>query len=588
MNGVASAFLAIPEIVVLGLAATGVGRRLLGRGIPEASSLERTALGFPVGMGLLSLLVTILLFSRVPAAALGPILAAGVVGAGAWAREDVGAALRELRGALRESPVLAVAVGTAALLGLIGCLAPETGWDTGVYHFTMSRLRAEQGAMVVRQDIPHGYRPAYMEMLYTAGFAVNGETLASLINASFYFSGLAIARLWGITAGGARGGLYAALAWFTSVTFALRLDGGDVEVGLAVYLGVALYALIRLRAGGSGAWRILAGGGLGLFLGMKYASAYPLILISAAWLVLRLRDRTAMKTLAADAVVIGVLGLAVAAPWYVRNYLETGRPYFPYQAGGVAAWREHDEVSRAGTRALVQALAMDAFILAGLAGLLVSAAARFRWTAAVSVGTALWMIRQQGYDPASISNVMRYTSPCWLPLLVLGGLAVAAAVERGGVRRAAALGVLAVGLALGQGVLAVRNLKKLPVAIGATDRDAYLESRVSTYRAIRDAEAGLAPGKRLLLVEERSYYCRAPFLTASDIQSAVDFSVMKSAAEVRRFLEREAIGAIVVDRSPNAKIWGFRNLESRLGGAWPPPGVRPVETRGDASLYRVE
>ena len=295
-----------------------------------------------------------------------------------------------------------------------------------------------------------------------------------------------------------------------------------------------------------------------------------------------------MKTLVADAVVIGVLGLAVAAPWYVRNYLETGRPHFPYQAGGVAAWRDHDEVSRAGTRALVQALAMDAFILAGLVGLLVPAAARLRWTAAVSVGTALWMIRQQGYDPASISNVMRYTSPCWLPLLVLGGLAVAAAVERGGVRRAAALGVLAVGLALGQGVLAVRNLKKLPVAIGATDRDAYLESRVSTYRAIRDAEAGLAPGKRLLLVKERSYYCRAPFLTASDIQSAVDFSVMKSAAEVRRFLEQEAIGAIVVDRSPNAKIWGFRNLESRLGGAWPPPGVRPVETRGDASLYRVE
>ena len=120
MNGVASAFLAIPEIVVLGLAATGVGRRLLGRGIPDASSLERTSLGFPVGMGLLSLLVTILLFARVPAAALGAILAAVVVAAGAWARADVGAALREVRGALRESPVLAVAVGTAAFLALYG------------------------------------------------------------------------------------------------------------------------------------------------------------------------------------------------------------------------------------------------------------------------------------------------------------------------------------------------------------------------------------------------------------------------------------------------------------------------------------
>jgi len=588
MNGVASAFLAIPEIVVLGLAATGVGRRLLSKGIPDASSLERTSLGFPLGMGLLSLLVTILLFVRVPASALGAILGGAVVAAGAWARADVVAALRELCGAFRESPVLVVAVGTAALLGLIGCLAPETGWDTGVYHFTMSRLRAVEGAMLVRRDIPHGYRPAYLEMLYTLGFALNGETLASLINAAFYFSGLAIARLWGISVGGARGGLYAALAWLTSITYVLRLDGGDVEVGLAVYFGVALYALLRLRAGGAGGWRILAGFALGLFLGMKYVSAYPLMVLSAVWLVLRLKDRAGMKSLAVDAVVIGGLGLAVAAPWYLRNYLATGTPYFPYQAGGDSVWRDSAVDGRGGAQALLQALAMDAFIFAGLAGLLVPAAARLRWTAAVSIGSALWMVRQQGFHPANITNSMRYASPCWLPLLVLGGLAVAAAVERGGLRRKIALGALAVGLAAGQGVLAARNLKKLPVAIGAADRDAYLESRVSTYRAIRDAEAGLPAGKRLLLVEERSYYCRAPFLTASDLQSVVDFNGMKSAAEVQRFLEREAIGAIVVDRTPNAKIWGFRNLESRLGGSWPPPGVRPVETRGAASLYRVE
>jgi hypothetical protein len=588
MNGAASAFLAIPEVVILGLVAAGVGRRLLGRWIPGASALERSALGFPAGMGFLSIIVTALLFARLPAAALGATLAALILAAGVWARSEVAALAQDLRAALRASPVLAVATGVAALLGLIGCLAPETGWDTGVYHFSMSRLRAEQGGMLVRLDVPHGYRPAAMEMLHTAGFALNGETLASLINAAFYFSGLALARLWGIQAGGARGGLYASLAWLTSVTYVLRLDGGDVEVGLAVYLGAALYALLRLREAGAPGWRIVAGGALGLFLGMKYASAYTLILLAVVWLGVRLRDKTPMKALAADAVVIGVLALALACPWYIRNYLVTGTPFFPFQAGGASVWRDAVEVEQGGARALLQALAMDAFILVGLAGLFLPAASRLRWTAAVSVGTALWMVRQQGFTAMTITNAMRYASPCWLPLLVLGGLAVASALERGGLRRVLGLGALAVGLALGQGVLAVRNLRKLPVAIGAENRDAYLAGRVSTYRALRDAEASLPAGKRVLLVEERCYYCRAPFLAASDIQARVDFSTMKSAAEVRRFLEQEGIGAIVVDRTANAKIRRFRDLESRLGPAWPPAGVRSVETSGDASLYRVD
>jgi hypothetical protein len=476
----------------------------------------------------------------------------------------------------------------AAVLGLIGCLAPETGWDTGVYHFPMARLRAEQGGMIVRLDVPHGYRPAYLEMLYTAGFALNGETLASLINAAFYFSGLSIARLWGLWAGGARGGFYASLAWLTSVTYVLRLDGGDAEVGLAVYLGVALYALLRLREGGAGGWRFLAGAALGLFLGIKYASAYTLILLAAVWVLVRLVDRAPLKVLVADGVVLGAVGLTLASPWYIRNYLETGTPYFPFRTGGAGVGSDAVEVEPGGARVLLQALAIDGFILVGIVGLFLKSAARLRWTAVISIGTALWMLRQLGFDPANTTNAMRYASPCWLPLLVLGGLAVAAGVERGGFRRIAALAALAVGLAIGQGVLVARNLKKVPAALGISDRNGYLEARISTYGAIRDAEASLPEGKRLLLVDERVYYCRAPFLGASDIQSAVDFSVMKSAAEVRRFLEREAIGAIVVDREPNAKIWRFRNLESRLGGSWPPPGVRRAETRGAASLYRVE
>jgi len=587
MTGAGLAFLAIPEALILGLIAAGAGRRLCSTFLPDASRLEQSVFGFPVGMGLLSLLMTGLLFARLPAVALPFVLGAVLIGAAAWSRGDAVDLVRDLRRFARETPLLAAIVAASALAGAVGCLAPETGWDTGVYHFAMARMRAEQGGMVVRPDVPHGYRPASLESLHAIGFVLNGEALASLINESFYFAGLALARFWGLRLAGQRGGLFAALAWLSSITYVLRMDGGDVEVAQAVYLGVTLLALLKIRDGGGGGWRGLAGGALGMLAGMKYASLWAVIVVAAAWIAVRLRDRTALRHLLTDGLVIGLLSVVIACPCYVRNKLTMGSFFYPYLASTAAGGGVVPAVEGAG-RALVTALGMDVLILLGALALFDRRLARDRWAGLVSVAMVFLYLRQSGWGLANITNVLRYSSPGWLPLLVFAGAGVAWAVERGGLPRLLALVGLILGVGAGQGVLAARNFPKIPAALGLVSRDAYLAARVNTYGAIRQAEADLPTGKRILLIEERVYYCRAPFLAASDIQSVVDFDRIDSVDALRSFLAAESIGAIVVNRTANAKIWRFRGLERRLGAAWPPPGVRPVTIPGEASLYRVE
>ena len=588
MTGAGLAFLAIPEAVILGLIAAGAGRRLCSQFLPDASTLEQSVFGFPVGMGLLSLLMTAFLFAGVPALALPFVLGAVLIGAAAWGRREAIDIVRSLRQFTRESPMLAAMIAASAFLGAVGCLAPETGWDTGVYHFAMARIRALQGGMVVRPDVPHGYRPASLESLHTLGFVFNGETLASLFNESFYFAGLSLARLWGLRLAGPRGGLFSALAWLSSITFVLRMDGGDVEVGQGVYLGATLLALLKLRDGGGPGWRVLAGGALGMLVGMKYASLYAAILIAAVWIVVRLLDRTTLRALLTDGLVIGLLSLLIACPWYLRNKLTMGSLFYPYAAPGVAGGGEALPADAGVVLTLIRTLGIDGLIVIGALVLLLPGLARDRWAGIVCILFPVLLLRQVGWSPLNIANVMRYSSPAWLPLLVFAGVGVARGVDRGGLLRLLAVAGLLGAVALGQGVLAARNLPKVPAALGLASRDQYLARRVNTYDALRRAEAELPIGKRILLVEERVYYCRAPFLAASDIQDVVRFARIDSAAELRRFLDAESIGAIVVDRTANAKIWGFRDLERRLGADWPPAGVRPVPIPGDASLYRVE
>ena len=587
MNGTAAAFLAIPEAILLALIAAGTGRRLLGLLLPDATPLERSALGFPAALAVLSVAVTVLLFTGVPPAVLLAAVVGIVAAAAAWGFRSSLDLLRDLREFARTSPVAAALLAASAYLGLIGCMAPETGWDTGVYHFAMARMRAEQGGMVVRLDVSHGYRPAYMESLQTVGFLFNGETLASLFNLMIYFAGAGVARLWGERIEGARGGLFAALAWMTPATYVLRMDGGDVEVAQAVYFGAALYALLRLRDGAPGGWRVFAGGALGLLCGMKYASLYATVILAAVWLAVRLKDRAGLRVLAQDAVLVGGLAVVIACPWYLRNKIATGTPFYPFQQNGGGVWNG-EAVEEGAGKVLLRALALDGVAILGLAGLLVPGAARVRWTAAVPVILLLWMLRQLGFVPGGVSNAVRYASAAWMPLLALAGAGAAWAYGRGGLLRIAGFGTLLAMLALGQGILAARNLRKLPAAVGLADRQGYLEARVSTAAAIRTAEAGLPAGKKILLVEERVYYCRSPFLAASDIQYGVDMETIRRPEDLDRFLAAERIGAIVVDRSPNAKIWRFRAMEKRLGPAWPPRGVTEAAVEGTASLYRVE
>ncbi len=581
-------FLALPGIALLALVATAAGRRLVGRLLPDADEGERTLLGFPAGMAALSVAAAALLFSGVPPR--WPLLGLLAV-AGLWSRRDAAALLSGVRSGLSgwgetgraERAFRALAL-FFAVLGLAGCLAPETGWDTGLYHFAVARLRAEEGWMVARLDISPSYRPGYMETLYTVGFLFQGETLASLFNFAFYFAGLAFVRFWARRAAGERAGLLAGFAWLTSTTLVLRTNGGDVELGQALFLTAALYALQRLREGASVRWAGVAGAALGMMLGIKYASAWACLAAGAAWLVVRIRDRAGLRRMAGEGAAVVCLGALFGLPWYLRNVIAVGNPTFPFVAATPAppggpgfGW----------VTGLARGFGLDAFVIAAGAGLVAPAAARLRWLAAVPLLWLALLVRQLGFAPEMAVAAARYISPAFPVLFVLAAAGIDHALVKRPWPGRAGLAFLGLALAPALGVHGLRNIPKIPAAAGLESREAYLERRIDSYWAIRRAVREVPPGKKVLLVEQRVYYCRAPFLAAADVQQAVRFDEFASPEEFRGFLERNGIAFVVYSHSAVAKTWGFRNLLARFASRQAEAGLELVEARADCTLYRV-
>ncbi len=592
MESILPRALALPEAALLALVVGAAGLATARALLRDAREEELRALALPVGMALLAVVTSAMLFGRIPPR--WP-LAALLAAAGCGFRCDVAVlargAWRWIRALGTGSPPSRLLAGLALVyggLGIVGCLAPETGWDTGLYHFTMARLRAEEGWMAVRDDIPAGYRPGYVESLQAVGFLFQGETLASLVNLLFYFSGLGVLRIWAGAVGGERAGLIAGFAYLTSTTYVLRTGGGDVEVGQAVFLGVAFYALWRLRGGGSAGWGWAAGAALGMLLGIKYPSAWIVLALALVWIAVRIKDRASWKTLLGEGAAIGLACLAVGFPWYLRNHLALGNAVYPFLQGGggeIAGPRERPGPEWIATFATT--MAPDAFCLAGVPALAAGATRGVRWVAAVAGLFYALLLFHRGFTQDGIQMAGRYSSPSFMGLWLLAALGLAGVGGGAPWARRAGFVFLGIAVAATLSVHAARNLPKAPAALGWESRAAYLERRVHPYWAIRRAERDLPPGRKILLVDPRAYYCRAPYLVASDSNFNLSFESIRTPAQLREFLGRHSIGFVVYAHPAPYHVRGFSAMLERSPGILEEAGAIRIDAREHSVLYRV-
>src|SRR6185503_1892131 len=115
---------------------------------------------------------------------LGLVAAMAVVSLGS-ARDLAGelrrVAWRDLfRPADRLDRILVALVGCFLAGGLVIALAPPTGMDTGIYHFTIPKVILQNRGLVLRDDLwIHKWGGFYM--VYVLGMALGGEIVAKLL-----------------------------------------------------------------------------------------------------------------------------------------------------------------------------------------------------------------------------------------------------------------------------------------------------------------------------------------------------------------------------------------------------------------------
>jgi len=553
LDGLAAGWLLL---VALGLGLWGLRWLRLDR-LPVG---ERLVFGVALGLGALGLLALAVGlvggFNRLAAYAITLILTA----AAAPQLRRIWPSLRRWRPASRPHRLAALYLLGYALLALLAALLPPTDWDGLFYHLTGPKLYLEAGRIVGGLDVPHFNFPSLMEMLFAWAMLLRSDVAAKLLHAGYGFllAGLVylIARRFlSDRAGGP------ALLILASMPLVATLAGWAYnDLALAFYQLSAVYWVIiwaNQQTNSNSPFTshnsplIMSGVLAGLALGLKYTSfVTPLVIViiiagyATCHSPFAIRHSLfAIRFIAAFA----LPALLVAAPWYLKNWLFTGNPVYPFlfgifgghlwdgfRAGWYAAagtgvgWQPttllalpwlltlgvRDANFWDGRTGPLLLLFLPLLIWAGVsrrfAGrptpvaakiLLAYALAHFAvWTAGVIWSQSLWQSRLLLPALAALAPVAGWV---WssLPAFDLPRFSLSRVVN------------MAVGLALALTLidqsLFTLKINPLPVLVGLESRADYLAGRLGAHYAALEAVNRLPESATVVFLwEPRSYYCQ--------------------------------------------------------------------------------
>ena len=305
-------------------------RRFLARWLPgNLDPIESTVYEFSLGVG-------IVIFAMILMGALGlyNLWALGVLIVCLLSGNPL-PFLKELKsrlnclseGGYKFYYLILVLVGVMTFLE---CLAPETSQDALVYHLAIPDIYIRNGGF---EYVPGNFFanfPQNMEMLFTLGLMLDGSSLAAYYHWLLgLFTALAVAALARQISGG-KGGILSATVFATIPTVALIATWSYVDLGLVFFEVVAVLAFLRWWNNGSLGWLFFAAINTGLAAGCKYTGGAIGILIGIAIFFEGAKQRRKLKESLVFITLFSVVSLSIVSPWYIKNFVYTGNPIYPF------------------------------------------------------------------------------------------------------------------------------------------------------------------------------------------------------------------------------------------------------------------
>ncbi len=229
--------------------------------------------------------------------------------------------------------VFAAAGVLALLFTFLQTLTPPWDYDGLMYHLQGPRLFLEAGRILPLPENWFTYYPSTWEMVYMLGMGLGSDIFARLIHFTTLILLFASTFFFGRKWLPGKGGWLAAALLIANPMILMWGSFAYTDVAWSLFQFLAAALVLQWMQERKVSILLLAGVMQGLALGCKYPSLANAGILALVVLGLSLHHQPKEGKFRLLARNVGSFGLAaffIALPWYLKNYLWTGNPVFPY------------------------------------------------------------------------------------------------------------------------------------------------------------------------------------------------------------------------------------------------------------------
>ncbi len=258
-----------------------------------------------------------------------------------FSRQKLGLSFTKSENTLSDKMLFGV-ICVPVLLALISSVAPPIAKDTLLYHFAVPKQFLAQGTNAAIDGNIASFLALGTEMHSVWAMSVGsffsqraGEVAAGALIFSFFPLLLVMIYGWTSELGLSKNWRITAVLMFAAIPTAFHVAANSyIDLSLAMYITPAIYSLGNWWKTQERAWLLCVAGFLGFALATKLTALFVFVAFA---LVILLRAREAKNDESANPNKIFstgfsalIIGGILASPWYIKTWIDTGSPIFPF------------------------------------------------------------------------------------------------------------------------------------------------------------------------------------------------------------------------------------------------------------------
>jgi hypothetical protein len=323
-------------ILLIALGSTGVGLALVRKFGPIFSS-RAEELVFSVGIGLGCLALSTMLLGLIGILYAPVFYLLLLVGLLLGRKELLGISGRLQGRLINSSPDwtsysfgIAILIGVALALNLLRALMPPHGAvDPLAYHLALPSIYLSKHYLSFERTITGTLYPDNIGMLYTAAMGLRSAALAQVVH--WFLGAMTVVAIWCFCRDyfNSQVGVFAAAIYAFTPVFVFFSPLAYVDVGVAFFQFLSLWALFKWMREGEERTLLLVGVLTGFAMGAKHTAIF-LGVASALMIFIRLLMwKRTLPQIAQSLLIFGGVAIVLAMPWYLRAYYFAGNPVWP-------------------------------------------------------------------------------------------------------------------------------------------------------------------------------------------------------------------------------------------------------------------